>query len=183
MIGIIAATSINGVIGVNNQLPFHYPDDMRHFRKMTTDSVVIMGRKTFESIGKPLPKRENIVITSQNLGISGVKCHASVAQALRAESTKLRDHAVNTWFIGGARIYQEAMLYADEIHLTLTPDYIDEDNSVKFPFINPLIFELCGYCQLSDPPTENLVCAIYNRKKKNNHYEKIISQVKILRDK
>jgi len=185
MIGLIAACSINGIIGIKNQneqwdLPFHYPDDMRHFRETTHDSIVIMGRKTFESIGKPLPKRENIVITSQNLGISGVVCHTSVAKALRAEGTKLRDHAINTWFIGGAGIYQEGMLYADEIHLTLTPDYIEDKDSVKFPLINPLMFELCGYTQLSDPPSEKLMCAIYKRKNQNHYYEKVINNQKIL---
>jgi dihydrofolate reductase len=187
MIGIISSTSINGVIGIYKdgfgKLPFHYPDDMRYFRETTRGSIVIMGRKTFESIGKPLPKRENIVITSQNLEVSGVTCHRSIASALKAESVKLRDHAVNIWFIGGSGIYQEAMLYADEIHLTLIPDYIDDQNSIKFPFINPIMFDLCGYKQLSDQPTDKLICAIYNRKKKNNHYEKVINETKLLKDK
>jgi len=184
MIGIIAACSINGVIGITNkegkpQLPFHYPDDMRHFREVTHDSIVVMGRKTFESIGKPLPKRENIVITSQPLEINGVQTETSVASMMRHEGLKLRDRMTNTWFIGGERIYQEAMLYADEIHLTLTPDYIKEINVVKFPFINPLMFEFCGCTQLSDPPSEKLVCALYKRKKQNNYYEKVISNTKI----
>ncbi len=182
MIGMIAAASINGVIGVNNKLPFHYPDDMRHFRETTADSVIIMGRKTFESIGKALPKRENIVITSQNLEIPRVTCCSSVAQALLNESIKIREQSINIWFIGGASIYQEGMLYADEIHLTLTPDYIEEKNVVKFPFINPLMFELCGYTQLSDPPSEKLVCAVYKRKKQNHYYEKVISETKINKD-
>jgi dihydrofolate reductase len=181
MIGIIAATSINGVIGINNGLPFHYPDDMRYFRETTVDSVVIMGRKTFEGIGRALPKRENIVITSQNLEIPHITCRRSVAEALRKESIKIRDHSVNIWFIGGARIYQEGMLYADEIHLTLAPDYIEGENIVNFPFINPLMFELCGYTQLADPPSEKLMCAIYKRKKQNMYYEKVISDTKINR--
>ena len=178
MIGIIAAASINGVIGVDNKLPFHYPDDMRHFREMTRDSVVIMGRKTFESIGKPLPKRENIIITSQKLEIKGAKCFRSVAKAIFEEQTKLRDHAVDTWFIGGASIYQEAMLYADEIHLTLIPEYIDAVDAVKFPFINPLMFEFCGYTQLDEPPSDKLVCALYKRNKQNPHYEQVIKDIK-----
>jgi dihydrofolate reductase len=182
MIGIIAATSINGVIGIDNKLPFHYPDDMRHFRQMTHDSVVIMGRKTFESIGKPLPKRENIIITKQNLEIPGARCFASVAKAIGHENIKLRDHAVNIWFIGGAKIYEEGMLYADEIYLTLTPDYIDNDTAVKFPFINPLLFDLCGYERLSDPPSDKLLCAVYKRRKQNSHYEKVVSNIKIHRD-
>lgn len=165
MIGIIAATSINGIIGVNNQLPFHYPDDMRHFKELTSGQIVIMGRKTFESIGKPLPNRENIVITSHNLGISGIESYSSITMALENESIKLRDHLINIWFIGGESIYQEAMSYADEIHLTITPDYIDNKNVVKFPWINPLIFELQGFTKLSDKLDDKLLCAIYKRKK------------------
>jgi dihydrofolate reductase len=184
MIGIIAATSLNGVIGTSeNKIPFHYPDDLRYFKEMTMDSVVIMGSRTFESIGKPLPNRENIIITSQDITRQGVKTYTSIPKALSKEFIKLRDHSVNTWFIGGASIYQEAMLYADEIHLTITPDYIAEDNTVKFPWINPLMFELCGYTQLSDPPSEKLICVIYKRKTQNNYYEKIISDTKIDRDK
>lgn len=185
MIGLIAVCSINGIIGIKNQngqwdLPFHYPDDMRHFRETTVGSVIIMGRKTFESMGsKPLPKRENVVITSTNLDLPRVECCKSVAEALRKESIKIRDHAVDVWLIGGSSIYQEGMLYANEIHLTLTPDYIENDNVVKFPFINPLMFELCGYTQLSDPPSEKLVCAIYKRKNQNDYYEKVINDTKI----
>lgn len=179
MIGIIAAVSINGVIGVDNKLPFHYTEDMKHFKKMTNDSVVIMGRKTFESLGKPLPNRENIVITSQDLKNTSVKCHGSVAQAMREENLKLRDRCVNIWFIGGASIYEEGMLYADEIYLTLIPEYVNQLNSVRFPFINPIIFEFNGYEQLSD----KLTCAKYYRKTQNELYEKIISDTKVYKDK
>lgn len=171
MIGIIAACSANGVIGLNDKngkgiLPFNYPEDMRHFKKMTNDSVVIMGRRTFESIGKPLPNRENIVISSQNLEISGVRCYASIAAVLREESIILRDHgdhAIDIWFIGGASIYQEAMKFADHIVLTVTPDYIYDPSAIKFPWINPLQFEIHEMNKLSDTPNGELVVVKYIR--------------------
>lgn len=180
MIGIVSAVSLNGVIGVSGILPFHYPDDLRYFKETTSNSVVIMGRKTFESIGKPLPKRENIVITSQNLQINGVKCFRSISAALNNELNILRDRATDIWFIGGASIYQEAMLFADEIRLTLIPEHIESPNSVKFPFINPIMFELCGYIQISETLGDKLLCATYKRKIQNSSYNKIIESLKHL---
>jgi len=143
MIGIIAACTQNGVIGVDGQLAFCYPEDMQHFKRMTTDSAVIMGRKTFESIGKPLPKRENIVITSKITSIPGIKCFANVEQAINYQKLIIRDSVKNIWFIGGASIYEEGMKYADEIHLTISSeDYENAKHAVKFPWINPTIFKV-----------------------------------------
>jgi dihydrofolate reductase len=152
MIGIIAAVSSNGVIGVDNHLPFNYPEDLKHFKKMTRNSVVIMGRKTFESIGKPLLNRENVIISSKQLSIPNTKCFNSIKNALDQYLNK------NIWFIGGASIYQEGLLYADEIHLTVTPDYIDHPNSVKFPWINPTIFQVYDYNIISDSKKLIHVC-------------------------
>jgi dihydrofolate reductase len=144
MIGIIAAVTTNGVIGVDNKLPFDYPEDMKHFRKTTTDSVVIMGRKTFEGIGRPLPKRRNIVV-SENFCVKraigapipeGIEIVKSVEEAMSLCQSETR----NIWFIGGASIYEEGMKYADEILLTQTPDYETRSNTIKFPWINPMIF-------------------------------------------
>ena len=176
MIGIIAAVSQNGVIGIDGRIPWHYPDDFKYFKNVTRDSVVIMGRKTFESIGKPLKDRENVVITSQQ--IPGVTCYSSVATALRRESLKLRDHAVNTWFIGGASIYQQAMLYADHIFLTITPDYIEHPNPVRFPWINPMLFEIDDYSKLATTPNGDLMVVNYMRTEGSDVYE-IPSHLKI----
>ena len=178
MIGIIAAVSLNGVIGVDGIIPWHYPDDFKHFKNVTRDSIVIMGRKTFESIGKPLKDRENIVITSQQ--IPSMTCYDSVATALRQESIKLRDHAVNTWFIGGVSIYQEAMLYADHIFLTITPEYIKHPNPTRFPWINPLLFEIDEYNKLAQTPKGDLIVINYRRCiESSDIYEKIISNPKV----
>src|ERR1700759_5839654 len=79
----IAAMSENHVIGKDNQLLWHMPNDLRHFKSTTAGHTIIMGRKTFESIGsKPLPKRRNIIITRQNLSIEGCEVTHSVEQAL-----------------------------------------------------------------------------------------------------
>jgi dihydrofolate reductase len=143
MIKIIAAVSQNRVIGIDNKLPFSYPEDMKHFKQSTQNSTVIMGRKTFESIGsKPLPNRRNIVITSSSVNIEHYK---SLSQAVSTVNTE-----ENVWLIGGASIYQEGMQFCDEMILTVTPDIIEEKNCVKFPEINPLQFKINEIRPLGD---------------------------------
>lgn len=143
MIKIIAAVSQNRVIGIDNKLPFSYPEDMKHFKQSTQNSTVIMGRKTFESIGsKPLPNRRNIVITSSNVNIEHYKSLSQAVSAVNAEE--------NIWLIGGASIYQEGMQFCDEMILTVTPDIIEENNCVKFPEINPLQFKINQIRPLGD---------------------------------
>lgn len=178
----IAAVTKNGVIGIDNQLPFDYPADMKHFRTTTSPqglngSVVIMGRKTFEGIGRPLPKRTNCVISSTPVAVEGVETFSSITQALDkyhdwvpasarpVETTaggmsypKMND----IWFIGGARIYEEGMKYADEIYLTLTPDKIEHPNVVRFPWINPQQFRVRSIKDLV-PENSTLKLVIYDR--------------------
>ena len=154
-IGLIAAVSKNGVFGLNNKLPFNYPEDLKHFRATTANSTVIMGRHTFFSIGKPLPGRRNLVISSKPLQIDGVQMFSSVSAAL-----DVCDRSKNIWFIGGYGIYEEGMKYADQIILTITPDWISDKAAVKFPWINPLIFQQEEtYKMLND----NLAIMVYNR--------------------
>lgn len=140
MIRVIAAVSKNGIIGKDNALPFDYPEDLKWFKQSTVDSVIIMGRKTFEGIGRPLPNRENIVITSSKLETPGITCFSSIESFFNREQIILRDRAVDYWFIGGAGIYEEGMNWAQEIYLTLTPDTITGEGVVRFPWINPLMF-------------------------------------------
>ncbi len=153
MIGMIAAVSSNGVIGLadKNCLPFNYSEDLKHFRKTTANSIVIMGRKTYESIGKPLPNRRNIVISriASGLGIlntEGIEIYSSLESALEACKEDNRD----IWLIGGASVYEEGMKFADKIVLTITPDVIKENNVVRFPWINPLLFSISGQEKLSE---------------------------------
>lgn len=136
MIGIIAAVTTNGVIGIDGKIPFDYPEDMIHFRKTTLNSTVIMGRKTFEGIGKPLPKRENIVITTQNLDVAGITTFKSIGEAISQNKNK------DIWLIGGAKIYELGMFYANKIILTITPDYEPSDKAIRFPWINPSLFKV-----------------------------------------
>lgn len=155
MIGMIAAVSLNSVIGKDNTLPFNYPEDMKHFKKITANSNVIMGRKTYESVGLPLPKRKNIVVSSTKIDADVITV-ASLSEAIN-----ISDQDKNIWLIGGASIYSDGMLFANEIHLTLIPDIIEGDNLIRFPFINPLLFEIYS---VSNIESSNLNYIIYKRK-------------------
>jgi len=134
-IGLIAAVSPDGVIGVGNRIPWHYSGDMKRFARVTRGGTVIMGRLTWESMGRRLlPKRRNIVITREALG-PGVEHYADVASAMAA----IGDEG-DVWFIGGARIYEEAMKHANVIDLTYVPDHVTGDDVVKFPSIDERVF-------------------------------------------
>lgn len=113
MISIVAAKSKNNVIGINNTLPWHIPDDLKNFKMITTNGVIIMGRKTFESIGKPLPNRTNIVITRQNQTFDCITTK-SIEDAIK-EGKK---HKKEIFIIGGAEIYSQTINIADKIYIT-----------------------------------------------------------------
>ena len=130
-IGMIVAVSPDGVIGQHGKIPWHYPADLKRFKALTLDATVIMGRSTYESIGKPLPKRRNIAITSQE--IAGIDCFRDIPSALATCSGRI-------WFIGGARIYREAMTYVDLIDVTYVPDRIEGSGLVYFPMIDETVF-------------------------------------------
>ena len=125
MINLIVATSTNGTIGKNNKIPWNIPDDLRYFKNKTLGGSIIMGRKTFESIGKPLPKRENIVITSnENYRKKGVIVVDSLEQAIRKCS-----HLNEIFIIGGERVYKDALnlkvverIYHTKIHKEILGD-------------------------------------------------------------
>ena len=139
----IAAVSQNGVIGCDNDIPWKtkYPEDFKFFRQMTAGGEVIFGRKTFESIGKPLPKRNNIVITRQEK-IDGVTCFPSLGAWHRSRSVILEDVAVIKWMCGGSEVYREGMKYASEIYLTLIPETVTGSSLALFPWINPSLFSV-----------------------------------------
>jgi dihydrofolate reductase len=165
MIGMIAAVTKNGIIGIENKLPFDYPADMKHFRTTTANSIVIMGRKTFEGIGRPLPKRRNIVVSRIANGLGtlpkeGIEVAASLDDAVALTAGDQRD----VWFIGGAFVYEEGMEYADKIVLTLTPDVERRTPAVKFPWINPQKFELKRILPLNpEDPSPPLFVATYEK--------------------
>jgi dihydrofolate reductase len=114
-ISLICATSQNGVIGLNNQLPWRLPADLAHFKKVTMGHHILMGRKTYESIGRPLPGRTNVVITRQkDFQAEGCLMAHSVEQAM---ALCHKDDEV--FVIGGAEIYQQTLPVADKIYLTI----------------------------------------------------------------
>jgi len=123
-ISLIAAMAQNRVIGKNNQLPWHMPKDLQHFKALTRGKPVIMGRKTFESIGHPLPKRLNIVISRHaDYHAPGCQVVHSLTEALDAASP-----AEEVMIIGGAEIYQQALARADRMYLTYIHQKIEGDS-------------------------------------------------------
>lgn len=122
-ITIIAALARNGVIGVGNRMPWHISEDFRRFKMLTLGHAVAMGRKTFESIGKALPGRNNIVITrSHAFAAPGCRVVHSLAEALSAAQG-----AAEIFVIGGAEIYVLALPLADRLQLTEVDVSIDGD--------------------------------------------------------
>jgi len=110
---VVAMDAARG-IGVNNQLPWHLPEDLAHFKRVTLGNPIIMGRKTFDSIGRPLPKRRNIVVT-RNSGWTheGVEVAHSLEQAIAMVAAEAQASV-----IGGAQIFTEAMAMADRMIVT-----------------------------------------------------------------
>jgi dihydrofolate reductase len=156
MRGMIYAVSPEGVIGVGRSIPWRYPGDFRRFKRVTMGATIVMGRTTFESIGKPLPGRRNVVVTSRPLDVPGVECVGSVDEALALGG----DHDV--WFIGGARIYEEAMKHADVIDVTYVPDRVDAPDAVRAPPIDERLFEAGPLVPHEDEPA--LTRRIYTRR-------------------
>ncbi|WP_448700070.1 dihydrofolate reductase [Mucilaginibacter sp. AW1-3] len=118
----VVAISSNNAIGKNNQLLWHLPNDLKHFKNITAGGTVIMGRKTFDSVGKPLPKRRNIVITRKPIEIEGCEVVNSVEAAL--ELCKADDEV---FIVGGAEIYRLAMPLVNRIYLTIVHHTFDAD--------------------------------------------------------
>ena len=128
-ITLIAALSKNGVIGVNNDLPWYIPEDLKRFKQLTLGKPIIMGRKTLESIGKPLKNRENIVVTrNRDYQFEGVHVLHSYKKALElAKSFEPDDIIIG----GGAEIYRQSLEGATRMHLTYVD--IELEGDTYFP--------------------------------------------------
>jgi len=113
--------SLNRVIGNGNRIPWHLPEDFKWFKATTTGHIVVMGRKTFESIGKPLPNRETIVLSRSDFSYPGVKTIRSLDE-LSALPTS---HEI--FICGGAQIYQQALPLCSELLLTLVNREVEGD--------------------------------------------------------
>lgn len=122
----IAAVAENGVIGRDGDLPWRLPSDLAHFKRLTLGNTLVIGRRTHESIGRPLPGRRTIVVTGRPLG--GVETAPSLSEALARADTPV-------FLAGGARIYAEGMNFADTLHLTRV--HARPEGDVVFPPIPP----------------------------------------------
>lgn len=138
MISIIVAASENNVIGVENRLPWHLPGDLRFFKNTTWGFPVIMGRKTFESMGKPLKGRQNIVITrQQDYSHPGITVVPSIQEAIRvAEQQDVKEFFIT----GGTEIFLQALPLVDRIYRTRVHTTVEGD--AFFPEISPAEWEL-----------------------------------------
>lgn len=128
-ISIIVAVAKNGVIGKDNHLPWHLSEDMKHFRALTTGNVVIMGRKTFDSIGKPLPNRRNIVLSRSVEKIEGCEIFSDVENLLTDPTLKQK----KIFIMGGGEIYRLFLPLAKKIYLTKVDATLEGDTT--FPEI------------------------------------------------
>jgi len=135
-ITLIAAMAENRVIGKDNQLIWHFPNDLKHFKTLTSGHHVIMGRKTFESVGRPLPNRTNIIITRQ-ADYSAEGC--LIAHSLE-EAISMVENDEQPFIVGGAEIYKQALDFADCIELTIIHGEYEGDS--YFPEFDLNIWKL-----------------------------------------
>lgn len=125
---LIAAVAENGVIGKGLNIPWHFSEDFKHFKKTTMGGIVVMGRRTWESFrGRPLPGRENVVISSSLSTLDGIKVFKTLDEFKRA----YRDDKRQVWIIGGASLYESALKDCDE--LVITRVKLNPDGDVFFP--------------------------------------------------
>ncbi|NLN96768.1 MAG: dihydrofolate reductase [Bacteroidales bacterium] len=125
MLSIIAAVSENNIIGTNNKLPWHLPADLKYFKNTTMGHMLIMGRKTFESFGKPLPGRHSIVITRQeNWFYEGVEVAHSLDEAIIKVGKQ-----DEIFIIGGAEIFKQALPFCNKMYLTIIHHNFEGDTS------------------------------------------------------
>ncbi|MBM9512678.1 dihydrofolate reductase [Desulfogranum marinum] len=148
---IIAAMTPSHVIGHKNSIPWHIPSEQCFFKHVTMGSPIIMGRKTFESIGRPLPGRQNIIITSKKKGLSaGCLFVPSLEQALSYCTQHRR-----SFIIGGAQVYKEAMDKADALLITLIEQNFQGDTF--FPDIPSKRFQVVGMAKSIGPITYTII--------------------------
>jgi dihydrofolate reductase len=154
-VAMIAAVAENGVIGNENAIPWRLPGDFAHFKRTTTGKPLIMGRKTFESIGKALPGRTNIVVSRQEgyqpegvLVISSLEAALEHAQAIAA--AELADEVI---IGGGAQIYEDGMGFADRLYITHVA--LKPEGDTYFPVIDPLVWTDAGGIEVPPNPQDS----------------------------
>jgi dihydrofolate reductase len=162
MISLLVAASENNVIGKSNQLPWHLPNDLKYFKNLTWGMPILMGRKTFESIGKPLPGRKSIVITrNADWQHEDVDVVHSIEEAIQ----KAEGYGVKEVFvIGGAEIFKTSLPTANRIYLTRIHHSFEGD--VFFPDISEAEWELTSnrYCEADEKNTYHHTYQVWNKK-------------------
>ena len=129
-ISIIAALAPNGAIGKDNKLIWNIPEDLQNFKKLTSGNVIVMGRKTYESIGKPLPNRVNIVVSGSMAAVPGLIVCKDVDEAI----VEAKKHNKEIFIIGGANVFAQSINVADKMYLSYVKKEYEGD--VFFPKID-----------------------------------------------
>lgn len=160
VISLIAAIDEANGLGINNQLLAHIPADLRHFKEITFGKPIIMGRKTYDSIGKPLPGRKNIVLSHNQLVIPGVIVVQSIEEALKeAQDTK------EIMIIGGSGLFEQTLPIADKLYITRIHHQFEADTF--FPYIDTELWQATEQrVKTKDDSTPyDLSFQVYERKK------------------
>lgn len=133
MVGIIVAHDLNRVIGCKGKMPWYLPNELNHFKEITEEATIIMGRKTMDAIGRPLPKRENIVVTrNKNYKMDGVIVAYSIEEALKIAK-------FYPWIIGGQTLYEQTLEFAERLEITVIDSQFEGDTF--FPLFDESLFE------------------------------------------
>ena len=165
-VAMIAAVAENGVVGNGNAIPWRLPSDFAHFKRTTLGKPLVMGRLTFESIGRPLPGRTNIVVSRRtNYQPEGVLVVSSLQAALeRAQAIAATDGAAEVMIGGGAQIYAEALPFADRLYITHVA--LSPVGDAYFPPIDPAVWEPAGTIEVPPSPadTASYRVAVYEKR-------------------
>lgn len=161
----IVATGENFAIGKDNKLLWHFPEDLKYFKTQTMGKIMIMGRKTFDSLGKPLPKRFHIVIsrTSQNSPWPNVHYVTTVAEAIDFARSKIGEYPEEVMIVGGAEIYKQTLSQSDRLYITRIPGRYEADSF--YPQNYPLEFTLKNSQKSETHP--GLVYEIWENRRNN----------------
>ena len=151
-LAIIAAIARNRVIGKEGKLPWHISEDLKRFKRLTTGHAVLMGRKTFDALGRPLPNRRNVVLSSTP--VKGVESYRSISEALK----KLENEDL-VFVLGGGQIYSQLLEKADYLHLTIIERDVEGDTF--FPHYEHLIGKL--FKLVNTEPREGFTFLDYER--------------------
>ncbi|OIO76562.1 hypothetical protein CO024_01310 [Candidatus Gracilibacteria bacterium CG_4_9_14_0_2_um_filter_38_7] len=152
---LIAAMADNRVIGIEGKLPWHLPEDLQNFKRLTTGGTIVMGRKTYDSIGRPLPNRRNIVLSSQSFEKEGIEVRHSIPEMLEVLE---KDGIDKVFIIGGQKIYEEFLNknLIDEVLLSkISGDYNGDAFLVEFEK---------NFDEISRQQFETFVCIRYTKK-------------------